>query len=79
MAAPRATSLHHDLDDPKRAALAGGCDFQFLSRFWKQLRDFWQLQGDGAELQGSIRKYKYVALEDGEVGVASRKSQIPGK
>ena len=48
MAAPRATSLHHDLDDPKRAALAGGCDFQFLSRFWKQLWDFWQVQGGRA-------------------------------
>ena len=48
MAALRAPSLHHDLDDPKRAALAGGWDFQFLSRFWKQLRDFWQLQGGRA-------------------------------
>ena len=53
MAALRAPSLHHDLDDPKRAALAGGWDFQFLSRFWKQLWDFWQLQGDGAESRGS--------------------------
>ena len=33
---------------------------------------------DKREVQ-RIRKYKYVALEDGEVGVASRKSQIPGK
>ena len=33
---------------------------------------------DKREVQ-RIRKYKYVALEDGELGVASRKSQIPGK
>ena len=33
---------------------------------------------DKREVQ-RIRKYKYLALEDGELGVASRKSQIPGK
>ena len=33
---------------------------------------------DKREVQ-RIRKYKYVALEDGELGVASRKSHIPGK
>ena len=33
---------------------------------------------DKREVQ-RIRKYKYLALEDGEVGVASRKSHIPGK
>jgi hypothetical protein len=26
-----------------------------------------------------IRKYKYVALDDGELGIASRKSHIPWK
>jgi hypothetical protein len=33
---------------------------------------------DKREVQ-RIRKYKYLALEGGEVGVASRKSHIPGK
>ena len=33
---------------------------------------------DKREVQ-RIRKYKYLALEDGELGVATRKSQIPGK
>ena len=33
---------------------------------------------DKREVQ-RIRKYKYVAPDDGELGVASRKSQIPGK
>ena len=33
---------------------------------------------DKREVQ-RIRKLKFLALDDGEMGVASRKSQIPGK